>query len=166
MDIVDEYSLAEMQAIFKQAFDFPVADIDETYTQLSEILTARFGADPDISSFLRTWKALNTVMKLVDEAEYQGGREEDVNAFLNQLPAIVMEDMAEISIRLFNPSESEAQHLRSQVAAFRMEIDNIAIGMEAKPWIEEAVRLGELTAEEGADFLREVSGLDVDIVPK
>lgn len=165
-DIVDEYSLAEMQAIFKQAFDFPVADIDGTYTQLSEILTARFGADPDISSFLSTWKALNTVMTLVDEAEYQGGREEDVNAFLNQLPAIVMEDMAEISIRLFNPSESEAQHLRSQVAAFRMEIDNIAIGMEAKPWIEEAVRLGELTAEEGADFLREVSGLDVDIVPK
>ncbi len=164
--IVDEYSVAEMQAIFKQAFDFPVADIDETYTQLSEILTARFGSDSEISSFLSTWKALNTVMALADAAEYQGGREEDVNAFLNQLPAIIMEDMVEISIRLFNPSESEAQHIRSQVADFRMEIDKIAIAMEAKPWVEEAVRLGDLTAEEGADFLREVSGLDVDIVPK
>ena len=165
-DVVDEYSPAEIRAVFKKAFNFPVSDINETYTQLSDILRSRFGDDPDISNFLGTWKSMNKVMALASIAEFEGNRQEDIDAFLSHLPAVIMDDLVDITIRLVNPSKSEVAKLRELADSFRSEIDNIAIASEARPFVEEAVRSGELTPDEGAAFIREISGLEVKAVPK
>lgn len=156
-----EMSPEEIDQAFDIALSYNFTDIHETYGQLEEALTTKFGDSEHIPPFLNAWKASYFILEEVKEISENGG---NIDHLLAQVPAVVTSQLIETTIQLTNLSESEAAEGRAIVANLTDTIDTMEIVNETAPLLKEALQNKDLTPEEAADFLKALGNVDVKIV--
>lgn len=152
----------EVHQLLDAAGSFEVVDINETYQQLFDVFTARLGPDPRISEFLDKWKAVYHILETAkDIAVSSEGGTEELEQFLGLLPTVIINDMTDLALDMFDATETEAAEVRAGLAEMHTAIEQLDLLKEASPYVTDAVNRGELTAKEGEEFLEMLSGLDV-----
>ena len=147
-------AVPEVRSLLKELASPNVQDLDEKLAQLEQVLIDRLGPDPKIPKAIDALSAAYTLIELGEKANTVGGsNSEELNAFLDYAPAIVLETLVETSIELFHPSEAEAARGRALVERFRDQVDTLQIAQDMAPVVETAIQNGELSPEEGAAFL-------------
>lgn len=147
-------SVPEVQNLLKELSNPNVQDLDEKLAQLEQVLIDRLGPDPKIPKAIDALSAAYTLIDLGEKVNAVGaGNNEEVNAFLDYAPVVVLETLVETSIELLQPSEAQAAQGRATVERFRNKIDTLQFYQDMAPVVETAIQNGELSPEEGAAFL-------------
>lgn len=150
-------SLEEIHQIIEQAFSFEFTDLDEMYAQLEEALIAHFKDDERIPRFLTLWEKAYAISEALNDLNGKG----DAQAFLDLSPEKNITEFAELGIDLFNQNAEQTAHIRESLDKLRSDFSLISIIHAVKPIIEEEIRSGNMTPEEAADILREMTGAEV-----
>ncbi|MCY3740441.1 MAG: hypothetical protein OXH00_05430 [Candidatus Poribacteria bacterium] len=154
----------EVQQLIKELSSFSVTDLDEKLGMLENVLISKFGPDPEIPHLIGNLNTAYTLIEMGKNANaVQGDNTNEVNDFLNQLPVVVVSDMVETAINLFDLSEEEAAVGRAHVDALRSKIDGLELLQDVKPMVIEGISAGDITPEEAEAFLENLSGLDVTV---
>lgn len=134
---------------------------EELLDKYEEFLIARFGPDPKIPKLIGYLETAHTLLELSRKAGATGYNVTEVDDFLNQLPVVVMSEMAEVGIELFNPTEERAAFVRQSLARLTSRVDTFKLLQETRPVVEAAIDAGEVSPEEGESFLKSMTGLNV-----
>lgn len=136
-------------------------NVDGKLDKLEDALIARLGPDPRISNLISKWKTAYAIFELSNEVQTTGYNVDDVDHYLNQLPVVVVDDLAEISIALLQPSEEYATALRESVTEIVSQVDTFELLQETRPMVQEAIDVGDILPEEGEAFIQALTGLNV-----
>ncbi len=154
-------SREEIDEAFDTALSYTFTDIDETYRQLEEALRTKFGNSEHIQPFLNAWKSSYFILEEVKDVSENGG---SIDYLLVQVPAVVTSQLIETTIKLTNLSNAEAAEGRAIVANLTDTINTMEILNDTKPLVQDALRSGDITLEEAADFLEALGNVEVEIV--
>ncbi len=135
-----------------------VANADEKFDLLEDVLLDQLGPDPRIPEYIRGLKKVHILQQIELR---RTNSEEDVDNYLSYSPAVFANDFAELTIDLFElPPETAAvrRNLAKQVAA---EVDTLRLLQETRPWVQDAIDAGDLSPEDGELVIESVTGLKV-----
>ena len=135
-----------------------VANADEKFDLLEDVLFDKHGPDPRISEYIRGLKKVHILQQIELR---RTNSEEDIDNYLSYSPAVFANDFAELTIDLFElPPETAAlrRNLAKQVAA---EVDTLRLLQETRPWVQDAIDAGDLSPEDGELVIESVTGLKV-----
>ena len=136
-------------------------NLDELLDTYEAFLLTKFGPDPEIPKLTSKIKTMFTVVELAVEVETTGHKSNEVGELLSQLPAVVVGDITEIAINLFNPSEEEAAVARWKVSKITERIDTLKLLQETRPMVQAGIEAGDISPEEGEAFMQSMTGLNV-----
>lgn len=135
-----------------------VANADEKFDLLEDVLLDQLGPDPKIPEYIRGLKKVHILQQI--ELRRTNSKE-DVDNYLSYSPAVFANDFAELTIDLFELSPEAAvvrRNLAKQVAA---EVDALQLLQETRPWVQDAIDDGDLSPEDGELVIESVTGLEV-----
>ena len=145
-------AVPEVRSLLKELASPNVQDLDEKLAQLEQVLIDRLGPDPKIPKAIDALSAAYTLIELGEKANTVGGsNSEELNAFLDYAPAIVLETLVETSIELFHPSEAEAARGRALVERFEIKLTHFKCPRHGSV-VETAIKTENFPPEDGAPF--------------
>ena len=167
-------SQMEIDIVFDDAFaffdDFSVFDtinVGATRAELEELLRELHGDDPRISEFLGHWDTTSSILSLRAEYNKTGAINVQLREqIFDMKPTEVLPQAFELGTELIQPSEIVATKRGEWLQEWVELVDKAEMAHIAGTVAGEAVRRGEITAQEAEGFIEDVSGLDVEVREK
>lgn len=167
-------SQSEIDIVFDDAFaffdDFSVFDtinVGATRAELEELLRELHGDDPRISEFLGHWDTTSSILSLRAEYNKTGAINVQLREqIFDMKPTEVLPQAFELGTELIQPSETVATKRGEWLREWVELVDKAEMAHIAGTVAGEAVRRGEITAQEAEGFIEDVSGLDVEVREK
>ncbi|MDE0427360.1 MAG: hypothetical protein OXN25_21100 [Candidatus Poribacteria bacterium] len=148
----------EVQQLWNELSSPYVANADEKFDLLGDVLVDQLGPDPRIPEYIR---GLKTVHILQNIELSRTNNEEDVDNYLSYLPAVFANNFVELTIDLFELPPERASEMRDLAGQVAVEVDTLTLLQETRPWVQDAIDTGVLSPEDGELVIESVTGLKV-----
>lgn len=150
----------QAQQVIQKALSFDFTNQPEIYPTLEAALKTVYNDDARIPRFLSLWNELNNILQKMKNYQANGG---DLETLLELSPNVILNDFVELSSDLLKLSEAETTEVLLSAAKWEETVFALEIANNMLPFIQNAVNTGKMTVDEAKTFLKNVSGLQVDI---